>query len=89
MRQQPGAQSVALKSSLISWLGCWQLLVSDRVALAAWPETAVTNSYKDNFPTFGAMFGKGEDQYDGYDWRVYTTWTIDEEGEREWELNFF
>lgn len=80
---------MALKNSLISWLGCWQLLVSDRVALAAWPETTVTSSYKDNFPSFGAMFGKGEDQYDGYDWTAYTTWTIDEEGEREWELNFF
>lgn len=56
---------------------------------ASWPDTSVTESYKDHFPTWSAIFGNKPGQYDSYEWKVYTTHTVDDNGENEWQLNFF
>ena len=56
---------------------------------ADWPNIQATTGYKEDFPSWGALFGDEDGQYSGYDWKVYTVNTKDDDGEDEWQLNFF
>ena len=48
------------------------LLAAPLAVNASWPETKVANAFKDNYPSWGALFGKREGQYDGYAWKPFT-----------------
>ena len=63
------------------------MLVS--LVLADWPRSAMKRAYRDDFPSWAALFGEEDDQYHGYRWDVFSAMTQDDNGDDEWELNFF
>jgi len=54
------------------------------VAIANWPSTLVREGYKEDYASWGAMFGPGDDQFSGYKWTPYIVTTED-----GWELTMF
>ena len=58
-------------------------------ASAGWPNILATRGYREDFPSWGALFGDEDGQYSGYEWYVYSVNTQDDDGNDEWELNYF
>ena len=51
---------------------------------ADWPSVSYTEASKEDFSTWGALFGEHDGQYSGYTWKPYTVTTED-----GWELTMF
>ena len=55
-----------------------------RFVIAEWPNTLVREGYREDYVSWGALFGPGDDQFSGYKWTPYIVTTED-----GWELTMF